>query len=130
MTLETRASSADIFTKRGDVGSVGTHASSIYGESEQLSLLDAQAGIVELGEAIAFGGYEAIEHGSIQRPWWATLGGSLVDDVEELSPVSTVPHFAPLFPWADLHAIGCKKTVLGSMKQDALLSALPEEERR
>src|SRR5215468_9127275 len=98
MILETRASSADIFTKRGDVGSVGTHAPSIYGESEQLGLLDAQAGIVEFGEAIAFGGYETIEHGSIERPRRAALGGSLVDDVEELSPVSTVPHFAPLLP--------------------------------
>jgi hypothetical protein len=77
-------------------------------------LFDAQAHIVKFGEAIAFGRYEAIEHGPIQGPWRAAHGGASVYDIEELSPVSAIPHLALSSPWADVQAIGCRKLNLGS----------------
>lgn len=58
--LEAGASGTDIFAERGHIGSVGTDATCVDRESQNFRLLDAQASVVEFGEAVSFGWYEAI----------------------------------------------------------------------
>ena len=48
------------FTKRSDIRAVRTDAACVHRQTEIFRLLDAQAGFIQLGEAVTFGGHQAV----------------------------------------------------------------------
>ena len=97
-TSEAGAGGADVFAQRADVGAVGADAAGVHGQAEDLRLLDAQAGVVKLGEAVAFGGHEAIAVRPIERARRSLHPRALHHDIEEIVPVPAVPHIALTSP--------------------------------
>src|SRR6202050_445397 len=73
--LEASARSADIFAQGGDVGAIGPDAAGVDGQTKGLGLFDAQAGIIELGEAVAFDRHEAVALRTIERARRGAEGG-------------------------------------------------------
>ena len=108
------AGGAEILPQGCYVRVVRTHAASVHGEAEALGLLDAQAGVVKLGEAVTFSRqqYSGCRPGKIHRPRRAVRTVPLSNYVEELVPVTTVPHaFLPNLP---TRPIGCAIGEIGS----------------
>src|SRR5580658_481404 len=58
--LEAGAAGANEIAQRADVGAVRANAPGIDRQAEHFSALDAQAGIVKLSKAIAFGGHQTV----------------------------------------------------------------------
>src|SRR6185437_1241187 len=96
--LEAGAGGANVFAQRGDVGAVRADAASIDWQTEKLRLLNAQAGIIEFGEAIAFDGHKPIATREVERSRRALHARFLQYDIEELVPIPAVPHCALSFP--------------------------------
>jgi hypothetical protein len=57
-----------------------------------LCLFDTEAGVIELGQAVSFGWRDAVASRKVDRAWRAMRVPSLSYDVEEVVPVSPVPH--------------------------------------
>src|ERR1700732_2403 len=87
-----RASRADEFAKRSYIWSVGTDATGIHGQAEIFRLLDAKAGVVELSEAVTFRGNQAVAPRQIHRARRPARIPRLSYDVEEVVPISPIPH--------------------------------------
>jgi hypothetical protein len=90
--LEAGAGGAEIVSQRCNVRPIGTDAAGVNGKAEALRLIDAQTGVVEFSEAVAFGGREAVGPGTVHRTERAAHVPSLSHDIEEIVPISTVPH--------------------------------------
>src|SRR5579872_4797505 len=89
---EPRARSAKVFAQGDHVGTVRANPAGVNGQSKALGLLDAQAGIVELREAVTFGGEHSVTPGHIYWPRRTTHIPSLAHQVKEVVPISPVPH--------------------------------------
>jgi hypothetical protein len=89
---EARAGGADEFAQGGNVGAVGADAAGVHGEAESFGLLDAEAGVVQFSEAVPFGGDEAIAARTVHGTQRAMVVPALAYDIEEVVPVSPVPH--------------------------------------
>src|SRR5277367_7063364 len=114
LSLETRAAGAIELAERGDVGTVGADAAGIHGQTEIFRLLDAQAGLIQFGEAVAFRGHQTIAVRKIHGTRRAMCAPPFPDNQEEVVPVSSIPHtFLPRCPGA---GIGCTPGEFGSMK--------------
>jgi hypothetical protein len=90
--LKAGAGGADVFAESGDVGAQGADTAGVHGHTEIFCLLDAETGIIEFGEAVAFRGREAISARHIHRARRAVGVPPLSNDVEEVVPISPVPH--------------------------------------
>src|ERR1700735_3297175 len=91
-TLEARPSRANEFAQRSDVWSVGAHTTGIHGQSQHLCLLDTKAGVVKFCEAVAFRRHQAVAPRQIHRPRRPMRASRLSYDIEEIVPVSPIPH--------------------------------------
>src|SRR5580658_1192968 len=90
--LEARAGRPDVFAQGGDVGAIGPDAAGVDRQTQGLGLFDTKAGIIELGEAVAFDGHEAVSLRTIERARRALHARALRHDIEEIIPIPTVPH--------------------------------------
>src|SRR5271155_4156784 len=117
LDLETRAAGAIELAQRGDIRAVGADAAGVHGQTEIFRLLDAQAGLVQFGEAVAFRGHEAIAVRKVHGTRRAMRAPPFPDNQEEVVPVSSIPHaFLPSCPGG---GIGCTPGDLGSMNYRA-----------
>jgi len=112
--LNAGAGGADKFAQGGDVGAVGADAAGVHGEAEIFGLLDAEAGVVEFGEAVAFGRREPVAARAVHGAQRAMIVPALAHDIEEVVPISPVPH--GVLPHVPVQAIGCRRGAMGSMK--------------
>jgi hypothetical protein len=55
-------------------------------------LFDAEAGIIELGQAVTLGRRQAVASRQVDRARRAMRVPALSNDIEELVPVSPIPH--------------------------------------
>src|SRR5271163_3021670 len=121
LDLETRAAGAIELAQRGDIRAVGADAAGVHGQTEIFRLLDAQAGLVQFGEAVAFRGHQAIAVRKVHGTRRAMRAPPFPDNQEEVVPVSSIPHtFLPSCPDA---GIGCTPGDLGSTKIRANLAS-------
>src|ERR1700693_4757436 len=97
--LEARAGSSDVVSERRDIRSVGSHAARVNRQTQVLCLFDAEAGIVELRQAVALGRRQAVASRQVDRARRAMRVPALSNDIEELVPVSPIPH--AVLPSAD-----------------------------
>jgi hypothetical protein len=97
-SLKSRAAGPIELPKRRNVGPVRTDPAGVYRQSQILRLFNAQPCVVQLSEAITFGGNQAIAAREIHRtrrpvraPPFPYNGGKII-------PVSTIPHVPPDAP--------------------------------
>jgi hypothetical protein len=90
--LEAGAGGADVFAESGDVGAERADTACVNGDAEIFGLFDAETGIIEFGEAVAFRGCEPISAGHIHGARRPVRMPPLSYDVEEVVPISAVPH--------------------------------------
>jgi hypothetical protein len=97
--LKSRPCGAQKFAQRRHIRPVAPHAPGIDRQPEHFGLLDAQPRIIKLREAIAFGGRQAIPSRRCHRTWRAVIVPPLPNNIEEVVPVSAIPHnFLPRAP--------------------------------
>jgi hypothetical protein len=109
---EAGAGGAEVLSQSCHVRAVRADAAGIHGKPKALGLLDAQAGIIEFREAVAFSRQNAVAPGKINRSRRAIRAVPFSNYVEELVPVTTVPHgFLPNLP---TRSIGCSIGKIGS----------------
>jgi hypothetical protein len=109
--LEAGAGGAEIFAQGCYVRAVRADAAGIHGEAEALGLLDAQARVVKFGEAVAFSRQHAVAPCEVHRSRRPMQVVPLSNYVEELVPVTTVPHTS--LPKLPIHPIGCSIGKIG-----------------
>src|ERR1700728_4662080 len=120
---ETRAAGAIELAERGDVGTVGADAAGVNRQTQIFGLLDAEAGLVQFGEAVAFRRYQAVTVRQIHGTRRAMRAPPFPYDQEEVVPVSSIPHeILPSCPGA---GIGCTPGDFGSMKIRATCASDP-----
>ncbi len=105
-----RARGTHIIPKRGDVGAVGADATRVHWQSKKLGLFDAEACIVQFSQAISFSRGEAVAQGSVHRTRRPIHLPALSYDMEEIVPISPVPHEA-----LRIQCVGCSISAFGSI---------------
>jgi len=91
MGLARLAGGADKIAQHSDVGTVGTDAAGIHGETEALGEIKINAGIVEFRQTETLGGQHAVQTRGIDGPGRAvTLPGAARQFVK-LLPIAFVP---------------------------------------
>src|ERR1700683_886301 len=123
ISSETRAAGAIELAERGDVGAVGADAAGVDRQTEIFGLFDAEAGLVQFGEAVAFRWYQTVAVRQIHGTRRAMRAPPFPYDQEEVVPVSSIPHvILPSCPGA---GIGCMPGDFGSIKIRASCASDP-----
>ena len=96
--LKSRAAGSIELPKRRHVGPIRTDAPGVYRQSQILRLFNAQAGVVQLSQAITFRGHQTIAARKIHRTRRPVRAPTLPYNGSKIIPVSTIPHVPPDAP--------------------------------
>src|ERR1700722_16987696 len=119
LPLEVPPGGADVGAESVNIGAVGADSAGRARQTEVLGLFDAQAGVVQFCQAVAFGRSETVAARHMDRARRTVGVPAFPSDLEEIVPVPTIPHGStPFF----VQPVGCSTARLGSIEFSRFLS--------